>query len=156
MTDFGYAGWISAQEDDISLFLPRSRPSHAPEYYRRAFSLSQARKLDLFSTGLLFLWLLFHDAVVPTNLLSECSSLNLEKPPQLCHETIFENPDLIERLKHGRLLPELVKELVYSTDSLTANQKENLHIVLASLLDHIPDHRVLNLLKLIHLAGYEM
>lgn len=57
VTDFGYSCLGSNDEDLV--MLPQSKPWQAPEYHSRWFSLQLAKKMDIYSLGLLCLWLLF-------------------------------------------------------------------------------------------------
>jgi serine/threonine protein kinase len=66
MTDFGYSCYGSADEDFVKL--PRSQPWEAPEYHPRWFTLAAAKKMDMYSFGLLCLWLLFPGEVLITHL----------------------------------------------------------------------------------------
>jgi serine/threonine protein kinase len=58
VSDFGYSSMLGDQD---SVYLPHTRPWYAPEWHRRAFTLSQAVRMDIFSYGLLCLWILFQD-----------------------------------------------------------------------------------------------
>ena len=66
MTDFGYSCYGSTDEDFVRL--PRSQPWEAPEYHPRWFTLAAAKKTDMYSFGLLCLWLLFPGEVLITHL----------------------------------------------------------------------------------------
>ncbi|KAK5454372.1 hypothetical protein LTS15_006372 [Exophiala xenobiotica] len=59
ITDFGYSSLGSSESDEVKL--PLSRPWEAPEYHDRWFQLKAAKKTDVYSFGLLALWLLFRD-----------------------------------------------------------------------------------------------
>ena len=54
--DFGYSSQFSHEEDKI--LMPKSPPWHAPEY-RGACTPAESRKMDIFSFGMLCLWILF-------------------------------------------------------------------------------------------------
>jgi serine/threonine protein kinase len=57
MTDFGYSCY-GANDDDI-VRLPYSRPWAAPEYHSRDFTLRDAKRMDVYSFGMLCLYILF-------------------------------------------------------------------------------------------------
>ncbi|OQV08763.1 Protein kinase domain-containing protein [Cladophialophora immunda] len=59
ITDFGYSSFGSSESDEVKL--PLSRPWEAPEYHDRWFQLKAAKISDVYSFGLLALWLLFRD-----------------------------------------------------------------------------------------------
>lgn len=66
VADFGYSTVHATDEDLIQM--PRSIHWTAPEWYHRGFSLEQAKKMDMYSLGLLVLWLLCYntpDSEVP-------------------------------------------------------------------------------------------
>lgn len=57
MADFGFSTAFLGENDKISF--PRSRPWNAPEYHERYFSPEQAKRMDIYSFGLLCFWFLF-------------------------------------------------------------------------------------------------
>jgi hypothetical protein len=58
VTDFGYSTKIV---DRDSVFLPKSIPLAAPEHHHRSFTFCNAKKCDVYSFGLVCLWILFQD-----------------------------------------------------------------------------------------------
>ncbi|CAD6584160.1 MAG: hypothetical protein ASARMPRED_001618 [Alectoria sarmentosa] len=57
VTDFGY----STMHTDHLIHMPRSRGWNAPEWHHRGFTYRDAEKMDVYSFGLLCLWLFFFD-----------------------------------------------------------------------------------------------
>lgn len=57
--DFGYSTLFSSDEDPV--VMPYSGVWTAPEYHHRGISPEQARKMDVYSFGMLCSWLLFHN-----------------------------------------------------------------------------------------------
>ena len=57
--DFGYSSTWATPEDFIRV--PTTRPWTAPEWHLRGFRVGAARKMDVYSYGLLCLWLLLHN-----------------------------------------------------------------------------------------------
>ncbi|KUL90028.1 hypothetical protein ZTR_02801 [Talaromyces verruculosus] len=55
LADFGFSAFSNT--DDDLVYLPRSEPWEAPELHGRAFRLADAQKTDIYSFGLLCLWL---------------------------------------------------------------------------------------------------
>ena len=47
--------------DRDSVFLPKSIPWAAPEHHHRSFTFYDAKKCDVYSFGLVCLWILFQD-----------------------------------------------------------------------------------------------
>lgn len=62
MTDFGYS-CMGAKDNDI-VYLPMSRDWCAPEYHDRGIELHRAKKMDIYSFGMVCLWVLFGDEFV--------------------------------------------------------------------------------------------
>lgn len=57
VADFGYSTRFCGEFDLIKM--PKSRPWNAPEHHRREFHASKAKKMDIYSFGVVCLWLLF-------------------------------------------------------------------------------------------------
>ena len=57
--DFGYSTWLG--DPDAIVFMPLSAHWTAPEWHHRGFSRTDAFKMDIYSFGLLCLWLLFYN-----------------------------------------------------------------------------------------------
>jgi serine/threonine protein kinase len=159
LADFGYAGWNKDPDTDVFLYLPRSRPWAAPEYHHRAFDLYGAKQLDIFSLGLTCLWILFHDSEIVTHssMLQKSFNVdNLASAIALCHETVFEDPKVVEKLKHDGLLPTLAEELVHSTNLLNEYEASKLDAFFSLALCQNPDQRSLSTERLAMLADYNM
>jgi len=65
VADFGYSSWFASDNDFVKL--PYSEPWHAPEYHHRAITALQAKKMDIYSFGMVCLWLLFYNNPRPSN-----------------------------------------------------------------------------------------
>jgi len=59
VTDFGYSTLATGEEG--SVFLPKSRPWNAPEHHYGEFTTTEAKKADIYSFGMLCLWVLYQD-----------------------------------------------------------------------------------------------
>ena len=57
MTDFGCSCYGNTENDLVRV--ARSRPWEAPEWHDRWFELKDVKKMDIYSFGLLCLWILF-------------------------------------------------------------------------------------------------
>ena len=57
MTDFGYSTLTVGESGKI--LLPKSRPWNAPEHHFGEFKAQEAKKTDVYSFGMLCLWVLF-------------------------------------------------------------------------------------------------
>jgi len=65
MTDFGYSTLATGENGCV--FLPKSRPWNAPEHHWGEFKVPDAKKTDVYSFGLLCLWVLFGSVPRPQN-----------------------------------------------------------------------------------------
>ncbi|KAL9615144.1 MAG: hypothetical protein Q9167_000462 [Letrouitia subvulpina] len=52
-------------DDEAMVFLPRSKPWNSPEHHYRGVPFWQATKMDIYSFGLVCLWILFGDVLSP-------------------------------------------------------------------------------------------
>ena len=59
LTDFGFSSF--AASDDTLVRVSRSEPWEAPEWHMRDFTLAKAKKMDIYSFGLLCFWIFFRD-----------------------------------------------------------------------------------------------
>jgi len=156
--DFGYSGWNMNPTANVTLHLPRSRPWDAPEYHHRAFGIREAKRLDIFSVGIVCLWFLFHDKMASLQfaLQQKSSSDGISaRLISLCSENALEDIKALEELKYERLLPVLARELIRSDNSLNEVEGDNLEIFLSSALCQDSNERVLLLEQLANLAGYD-
>ena len=60
VADFGYSTLTVGESGMV--FLPKSRPWNAPEHHFGGFIAQEAKKTDVYSFGMLCLWLLFGTA----------------------------------------------------------------------------------------------
>ena len=57
VADFGYSTLTVGESGNV--FLPKSRPWNAPEHHFGEFKVQEAKKMDVYSFGMLCLWFLF-------------------------------------------------------------------------------------------------
>ncbi|KAH7357598.1 hypothetical protein BKA66DRAFT_552783 [Pyrenochaeta sp. MPI-SDFR-AT-0127] len=69
VTDFGYSNRFTSEDDLVPI--PKSWPWCAPEHDRDRFTPGQARKMDVFSFGMLCFWVLFENYLSGTMPLPE-------------------------------------------------------------------------------------
>ena len=113
LTDFGYSSY--GYDTDL-VCVPRSLPWQAPEYSDRQMCLGDAMKMDVYSFGLLALWILFSDREIPTSR-GECSL-----------QAAFVGQDLhageaLEQAKQDGTLLNSTLELVKSTRDLSSDMR---------------------------------
>jgi serine/threonine protein kinase len=59
LADFGFSPF--SESDDDLVYVPRSEPWEAPERHIRESTLRNAKKMDIYSFGLLCLWIFFKE-----------------------------------------------------------------------------------------------
>ena len=146
LADFGYAGWAINNKKDVLIKPPRSRPWDPPEYHHRGFTVLGARKLDIYSLGMVCLWVLFFDTP-PVSYSVPTAVRGAQSWP-------FHDSKLLDSMKLKNRLGDFASELVRSVKGLAANQRENLERFFLSALAHDPAERTLNLEELASLLGH--
>ncbi|KAL9076518.1 MAG: hypothetical protein Q9161_000850 [Pseudevernia consocians] len=146
LADFGYAGWAIDNKKDVLIKPPRSPPWDPPEYHHRGFTVLGARKLDIYSFGMLCLWVLFFDTP-PVSYSVPTAVRGAQSWP-------FHDSKLLDSMKHKNTLGDFASELVRSVKGLAANHRENLERFFLSALAHDPAERTLNLEELASLLGH--
>jgi hypothetical protein len=137
VTDFGYSTRF-ANEDDL-IPVPKSWPWHAPEHNRNKFTPVQARKMDVFSFGMLCLWVLFEKYFSGTTPF-----------PQKAHwvERYYRDKrqrhlskGILEDLKQGDELAMLALQLVMAEKDLDKDKKQALERFFSVSLACNPNER---------------
>lgn len=141
--DFGYSTRYADEKHLIRL--PISRPWNAPEHTRlnRQWTPEEAKKADIFSAGLLFLWVLF-DSTIPevsslgdgerAGLIVEASSANRKRSRDKILGTLL-------KYKNDKALPALARKLLEAEGKLKDVEKSNLEDFFNSVLSNNPDDR---------------
>ncbi|KIV99995.1 uncharacterized protein PV09_08352 [Verruconis gallopava] len=113
VVDFGYSGLSLLRSEDSKFQLPISRPWNAPELTEcnSEFSLDGARKADIYSFGLLCLWILFYDRFESVQG-DNCASM--------------EDLEWIETLKENDLLYSFAAECSENVENLSTDEIEGL------------------------------
>jgi serine/threonine protein kinase len=96
MADFGFS--IGFQSENDKIFLPRSRPWNAPEYHNRHFSPEEAKRMDIYSFGLLCFWLLLGNS----GHLTLAPWMQFENADSISFEGNNEMLDILESLKESK------------------------------------------------------
>lgn len=138
--DFGYSSRFANEDEDI--LLPCSWPWNAPESYSRC-KPTQARKMDVFSFGMLCLWVIFENYLSGTVPFPEEARWA---------EQYFENAEnesrsksLLDELKRSDKLSSLSRQLITAAPDLEENQKITLLQFFDACLVHNPELREANL-----------
>ncbi|KAI1198425.1 kinase-like protein [Nemania serpens] len=136
--DFSFSFWHS--DDKTRIPVPRSWPWYAPECDEYPdFTPIEARKTDVFSYGMLCLWLLTEPRLSNSQLcLGTTSNIAFYRSGFQSVESALE---LIATLKNQRLLPELVNELLVEEIGIQAQSKLMLEKFFSTTLAYDPASR---------------
>lgn len=137
--DFGFSTRFASENDQI--FVARSRPWFAPERNRDHFPAAQVQQMDLFSFGMLFIWVLFEkylSGIVP-----------LPEDARCWAEPYFEGErqqslsmEVLEELKRDNQLTRLAKQLATDEKDLDAEDRELLQRFFNEAMSLNPQERV--------------
>ena len=138
--DFGYAARYADEEHRIKL--PISFPWNAPEHDRlgREWTLSQAKKVDIFSFGMTCFWFLFESLISGT--LSESRNGNLALAEE---ETSLVTLSRIKRQLRG-----LTRQLIAEHRELREYKAAALEIFFSITLNEDPAERQFGLRRLLN------
>jgi serine/threonine protein kinase len=148
MTDFGYSTLTAGEEGRV--FLPKSRPWNAPEHHFGEFKALEARKTDVYSFGMLCLWILFGNSLpdIPQTTAegeTELISFNAPLGPRT----------LLERLKDDDKVETIVNQLMESIQGLNVEHMVRLKILFSLTVTLDPEKRTTDLQRLICLLRQE-
>jgi len=129
VTDFGYSTLDVARSEDRRICLPKSDPWYAPEVrFDKHYSLLEAKETDIYSFGLLCLWMISY------------SWTDDRKSPQTV--------PILEKIKNakeeGRIL-EFANIVVNSLAELDEVENQGLVAFFQSTVAHDPSQRTLDL-----------
>ena len=131
VTDFGYSTVTAGGSGTV--LLPKSRPWNAPEHHLGEFKADEAKKTDVYSFGMLCLWVLFG------NRLSDVSQTTADGAAGLISfDAPFYTggPTLLERLKDEGRLQYVSSHLVESMPGLDGEYKIRLKEIFGLTLRH--------------------
>jgi len=138
IADLGY----SVQLNDGELEkMPRSTPWEAPEWHHRWHTRARIFKMDVYSFGMVCLWLLFRERLSDSGIAFDAKS--------------YENSQLREA-KMKDWLCAISRDLVFKATGLSTNQVESLIEFFNSCLLYDIDKRDEKMERLIELLGGEM
>jgi serine/threonine protein kinase len=139
MADFGFSTGFQGENDKISF--PRSRPWNAPEYHDRYFFPEEAKRMDVYSFGLLCFWFLF----------GTCGQLPLAPWMQYDAECISfegnsESLDVLECLKENEDddLLRWIAWIINRHDGFDEGERNHLNQFFCITLVRKPDQRNMN------------
>ena len=96
VADFGFSTIFNSQS---TVLMPKSGHWTAPEWHHRGFTPASAMKMDVYSLGVLSLWLIFYKAQLhKSQPFPEYLTSRIRSPPDL-KETDFETTGISEKAK---------------------------------------------------------
>ena len=150
VTDFGYST-LTVGESGVVL-LPKSRPWNAPEHHFGGFKADEAKKADVYSFGMLCLWVLFE------NRLSDFQQSNPDGVTGLISfdvPSFRSRPTLLECLKNEGRLEYIANNLLGSMPNLDFNYAIRLKEIFSLALAHNPAKRASDLARVVGLLRRE-
>jgi serine/threonine protein kinase len=144
VADFGFSTFAVEGE---SIRMPKSPPWEAPEHHYKGCTISEAKKMEVYSFGMLCLWVLFQEGF-GKSLPGLIGAIQDER--SLFSPISSEN---MMKLKNEDRLRFLAGDLIRLLDDLNDRQKENLKMFFDSTLAVDPDRRIAEFEKLIQLLG---
>ena len=147
MTDFGYSTLTVGESGKVHL--PKSRPWNAPEHHFGEFKAQEAKKTDVYSFGMLCLWILFGDR------LSDIPQTTADGTAELIsfNTPLLGRPTLLEGLKYEDRVKDIANKLVGSMPGLDAEYAARLTEIFRLTLPHKPGKRTHDLARVIGLLS---
>jgi serine/threonine protein kinase len=150
LADFGFSRFAENSQDGLNslVHLARSEPWDAPEWTHALTRLRDAKKMDVYSFGMLCLWLFFADQK-PNDEWGSDATL---------HDAFTaRNRDAFEELQYRKRTGNDVLKLAYTLverhETYTADTKDRLKKVFALSLEDDPDKRTSGMDELIKVFG---
>ena len=148
VADFGYSTLTVGESGEV--ILPKSRPWNAPEHRFGEFNAQEAKKTDVYSFGMLCLWLLFGirlSDIPQTTADGTAGLISFDAPPFLGGST------LLERLKDEDRVEDIANHLVESMPGLDVKYRIRLKDAFSLALPHNPGKRTCDLARVIGLLS---
>ena len=143
LADFGFS-CFGAKETDL-VALPMTALWEAPEWHDRFFTISAAKKTDFYSTGLLFLWVLFNGqfSEASSDIFTSDEGMTLS----MLGKEVLTSRELeeITALKKKNGVVSIARKLVQTIQDLVESEILTLTTFLERLLCASPDERTFKL-----------
>ena len=148
VADFGYSTLTVGESGKV--LLPKSRPWNAPEHHFGEFNVQDAKKTDVYSFGMLCLWILFG------NRLSNFQQTTADGVTEFISfdiPFIRSPPSLLERLKNEDRMEGIANNLLGSMPGLNVDSEYTIRLkdIFSLTLPHNPGKRTCNLERVIGL-----
>ena len=140
VADFGFSTYFQVEQDLVKI--PKSVPWNAPEHHGRHFYPQGAKAMDVYSFGMLCLWLLFgvespKTMSLPLRTVNDSQSFSFEA------QDWSQKEDLLLAWKRDRLL-ELAIQLVAEHGNFATKMRGNLTRFFQSSLCFDPQMRIVD------------
>ena len=147
VADFGYSTLTVGESGKV--LLPKSEPWNAPEHRFWGFEVREAKKMDVYSFGMLCLWLLFENRLsdIPQTTADGTAELISFDPP------MFGRPTLLEGLKGEDKVKDIANDLVESMPGLDVECRIRLKEIFSLTLPLNPGNRTCDLARVIGLLS---
>ena len=147
VTDFGYSTLATSEEGMV--FLPKSRPWNAPEHHFGEFNALKAKKTDVYSFGMLSLWVLFG------NTLPDISQTTAGATELISFNAPLGRRTLLEQLKDEDQVQHIANRLMESMSGLNTEQRVRLKEFFSLTVSLNPEKRTSDVGKLVSLLDQE-
>jgi serine/threonine protein kinase len=144
MADFGYSTLAAGETGKV--LLPKSRPWNAPEHHFGEFTVGDAKKTDVYSFGMLCLWILFGDSplgILQTTAEGTTEFISFDAPPR------FRPRTYLEQLKDDDKVEHVVSEHIESMIGWHTEQRTCLKEFFRSTLQRGPEKRTSDFARLV-------
>ena len=151
VSDFGFSS-LATTDDYIKV--PRTQPWNGPEWHHRGFTLNGIKMLDVYSFGMLCLWLLYRDTFFkspprPSPTLKEWDGVDLFTQ----HTEANPGGSFLEVLKAEDKMSTLAHELLTSTAGIDLERKSKLSRLFLLCLAKEPTDRSTDFVELLELLS---
>lgn len=153
VADFGHSTLISSEAQKVTL--PKSRPWNAPEHRKKGFPVPKAKLMDVYSFGLLCLWVLFGNRLsdLPKVTIGERTGLvSFEEPPRRHLLTMIE---LLKENKGGIEMEDIANKLIDIAEDLGGQRKTRLRDFFGLTIARDPEKRTCDIGKLVEILSQE-
>ena len=152
VADFGYSTLTAGESEKV--LLPKSRPWNAPEHHFGEFKVQEAKKTDVYSFGMLCLWILFGNHLSNFQQTTQATDgvtgfISFDIPFSRSR------PTPLERLKNDDRLEKFANHLLGSMPGLDVNSEYTIRLneIFSLTLPHNPGKRTSNLERVINLLS---
>ena len=152
VADFGYSTLTMNKSEKV--LLPKSRPWNAPEHHFGEFKVQEAKKTDVYSFGMLCLWILFGSRLGLSNF-QQTTADGVNGPVSFDIPFFRSRPTLLECLKNEDRLEDITNHLLESMPGLNVDSEYAIRLkeIFSLTLPHNPGKRTCNLERVVGLLN---